>query len=76
MDEHDYLYGLLRVLCLHGCTYCGQLCYSLTRYVISKDVKIVCCPPNNTGVFQLLDLGIIKCSKQLYRKYLVERLCF
>jgi hypothetical protein len=76
MDEHDHLYGLLRVLCLRGCTYCcGQLCYSLTRYVISKDVKIVCCPPNYTSVLQPLDLGIIKCSKQLYRKLLVRWLC-
>jgi hypothetical protein len=78
MDDHDHLCGLLRVMCLHGCAYCcGQLCYLCTRYVISKDAKIVlvCCPPDYTCLLQPLFWGIIKCYKQLYRKHIVQRLC-
>lgn len=32
---------------------------------ISKDIKIVCYPPNYTSMLQNLELGIIKCSRQL-----------
>jgi hypothetical protein len=37
------------------------------------NVKVVYYPPNCTSVLQPLDLGTIKCFKQLYRKYLVQK---
>jgi hypothetical protein len=37
-----------------------------------RNVKVVYYPPNCTSVLQPLDLGTIKCFKQLYRKHLVQ----
>jgi hypothetical protein len=38
-----------------------------------KNVKAVFYPLNCTSVIQPLDLGVIKCFKQAYRKQLVQR---
>jgi hypothetical protein len=38
-----------------------------------RNVKVVYYPPNCTSVLQPLDLGTIKCFKQLYRKHLVQK---
>ncbi|KAG8227227.1 hypothetical protein J437_LFUL008191 [Ladona fulva] len=38
-----------------------------------KNVKVLFYPPNCTSVLQPLDMGIIWCFKQLYRKQLVQR---
>jgi hypothetical protein len=37
-----------------------------------RNVKVIWYPANCTSVFQPLDLGVIKCYKQLYRKRLVQ----
>jgi hypothetical protein len=38
-----------------------------------KNVKVVFTPPNCTSITQPLDLGVIKCFKQVYRKQLVQK---
>jgi hypothetical protein len=38
-----------------------------------RNVKVVYYPLNYTSVVQPLDLSVIKCSKQVYRKQLVQR---
>jgi hypothetical protein len=37
-----------------------------------RNVKLILCPANCTSVLQPLDLGVMKCYKQLYRKRLVQ----
>jgi hypothetical protein len=37
-----------------------------------RNVKVIRYPANCTSVLQPLDLGVIKCYKQLYRKHLVQ----
>jgi hypothetical protein len=37
-----------------------------------RNVKVIRYPENCTSVLQPLDLGVIKCYKQLYRKRLVQ----
>jgi hypothetical protein len=37
-----------------------------------RNVKVIWYPANCTSVFQPLDLGVIKCYKQLYRKRLMQ----
>jgi hypothetical protein len=41
-----------------------------------KNVKVVFYPPNCTSVVQPLDLGVIKCFKQVYKKQPVQRAVF
>lgn len=41
-----------------------------------RNVKVVFYPPNCTSVCQPLDMGIIKCLKQRYRKFLVQKAVF
>lgn len=38
-----------------------------------RNVKVVFLPPNCTSQLQPLDAGVIKCMKQKYRKFLVQR---
>jgi hypothetical protein len=38
-----------------------------------RNVNVVSYPPNCTSIIQPLDLGVIKCFKQVYRKQLVQR---
>jgi hypothetical protein len=37
-----------------------------------RNVKVVFYPPNCTSIVQPLDLVVIKCFKQVYRKQLVQ----
>jgi hypothetical protein len=37
-----------------------------------RNVKVIQYPANCTSVLQPLDLGVLKCYKQLYRKHLVQ----
>jgi hypothetical protein len=38
-----------------------------------RNVNVVFNPPNCTSIVQPLDLGVIKCFNQVYRKLLVQR---
>jgi hypothetical protein len=48
-------------------------CAAHSKYTsFLRNVKVTRYPENCTSVLQPLDLGVIKCYKQLYRKYLVQ----
>jgi hypothetical protein len=48
-------------------------CAAHPKYTsILRNVKVIQYPVNCTSVLQPLDLGVIKCYKQLYRKRLVQ----
>jgi hypothetical protein len=41
-----------------------------------RNVKVVFYPPDCKSVVHALDMGVIKCLKQVYRKQLVQRASF
>jgi hypothetical protein len=48
-------------------------CAAHTKYTsFLRNVKVLGYPANYTSVLQPLDLGVMKCYKQLYRKRLVQ----
>jgi len=54
------------------CFVCVQLCCSCTRHTFVRNVQVVYIPPNLTSTLQPLDLGIVRCFKQLNLKHVTE----